>query len=79
MSPKWLPDYVRVAPSLPQTETMKVLRRQLKEEHFDLSRVTDTIYWRERGEASYKPFTEADLDRVRAAFEEAGRPEALGS
>ena len=77
LSPKWMPDYVRVAQSLPQTKTLKILRRELKSEEFDLERVVDPIYWRERGERGFKPFCHDDWDRVVADFAREGRSEAL--
>jgi hypothetical protein len=31
------------------------------------------MYWRERGDTAFKPFTAADYERVTAAFEKTGR------
>ncbi len=73
MSRKWIPDYLRLARSLPQTDTLKVLRRHLKEDAFDPRRVTDPMYWRERGDAAYKIFGKSDFERVKRSFSRAGR------
>lgn len=73
MMTTWIPDYVRVLAELPQTGTLKILRRTLKTDGFDLERVADPVYWRERGEAAFKPFTRADLARLEARFADAGR------
>jgi fatty-acyl-CoA synthase len=73
LSPKWMPDYVRLASALPQTRTLKILRRDLKQEAFDLERVADPLYWRERGEVCWKRFSREDAARVREEFVRAGR------
>ena len=77
LAPKWMPDYLRVASSLPLTPTLKVLRRELKREAFDPRRVADPLWWRERGERSFKPFAAADFETVSAAFERTGRAAEL--
>jgi hypothetical protein len=40
-------------------------------------RVKDPLYFRERGDAAYKPFTNADWERLRAVFKNAERLELL--
>jgi fatty-acyl-CoA synthase len=77
MSRKWIPDYLRLASSLPQTDTLKVLRRDLKRDAFTPDRVGDPMCWRERGEAAYKTFTRSDYERVKQAFAAAGRAHDL--
>ena len=77
LSPQWMPDYLRIASSLPLTETHKVRRPELQKEGFDPGRVRDPILWRERGEQSWKPFGAEDYARVREAFERTGRAELL--
>ena len=72
-SPKWLPTYVRIAVELPMTATNKILVRELRRQKFRLEEVRDPIWWRERGETGYKPFTESDYQRVLAEFRAAGR------
>lgn len=74
LSERYRPRYVRVAASLPMTGTNKVVKRQLVQEKFRHDRVGDDQLWvRERGDDAYRPFTEADEARLRAAFEAAGR------
>jgi hypothetical protein len=46
-----------------------VLVRQLKREGVDLVHRPDLIvYWRSRGDTSYRRFTRADLDGLRSQF-----------
>jgi len=67
---KWAPRYVRVAETLPVTQTQKVLKRALRKEHWE---VDDPVWWRSaRGE----PLRVMDADargEVRARFEARGR------
>jgi fatty-acyl-CoA synthase len=77
MSEKWIPDYVRLMDALPQTDTVKTLRRPLKKDYFNAGRIAGPMYWRERGETTFKPFTEADYQRVKQTFVEAGRDDLL--
>ena len=61
------------------TQTQKVLVRNYKKLHFDRHRLPDQhlVYWRERGDAAFKPFTAADYERVRAEFERQEKLEVL--
>jgi acyl-CoA synthetase (AMP-forming)/AMP-acid ligase II len=77
MSDKWIPDYVRVMENLPQTDTVKILRRVLKRDYFNPEKVRDTMYWRERGETGFKPFSAADYEKVKETFVKAGRDDLL--
>jgi len=77
MSRKWIPDYLRLASSLPQTDTLKVLRRDLKRDSFNRDRVGEPMFWRERGDIAFKPFTRQDHERVKQAFADAGRSHDL--
>jgi len=72
LSPKWIPSFVRVARDLRRTETNKILKRDLQREAFLLDRVTDPIYWRERGDPGYRPFTREDLARHLERFRRSG-------
>ncbi|MGH7898642.1 MAG: AMP-binding enzyme, partial [Candidatus Binatia bacterium] len=76
-SPKWLPTYVRLGRDIPMTPTNKVLVRELRRQKFRLEEVSDPIYWRERGDAAYKPFAAADYERVLGEFAAAGREHLL--
>ena len=77
MSDKWIPDYIRLMDALPQTDTVKTLRRPLKKDYFSAEKIADAMYWRERGEESFKPFSRDDYQKVKATFVEAGRDDLL--
>lgn len=65
---KWAPRYVRVTDALPATSTNKVLKRQLRDEGWD---ITDPVWWREGRSGDYALMTAADAEALRARF--AGR------
>jgi fatty-acyl-CoA synthase len=73
MDRKWFPDFVRVVSDFEYTGTQKVLVRELKHVHFDPNRVADPLWFRERGDSAFRPFTRADWERVRATFRAAER------
>jgi len=78
MDRKWFPDFVRLVDDFEYTQTQKVLVRNLKKVHFDRRRVPDEpIFWRERGDKAFKPFTAADFQRLQAEFVERERAELL--
>ncbi len=78
MDRKWFPDFVRVVDEFEYTETQKVLVRNLKKCHFDRRRLADEpIFWRSRGESSFKVFSEDDFRALRADFEKAERAALL--
>jgi len=78
MDPKWFPDFVRIEEQLPLSPTQKVLVRHLKREHFDVRNHPDMIvYFRERGDTTFKRFGVDDYDRLRREFEENGRERLL--
>jgi fatty-acyl-CoA synthase len=78
MDRKWFPDFVRVVGDFEYTQTQKVLVRNLKRDHFDLNRLPgEPIYWRERGDKTFKPFTRADYERLRKEFAARERLELL--
>jgi len=73
MDRKWFPDFVRVVEDFQYTGTQKILVRNLKAVHFDPSRVTDPLFWRERGDSAYKPFGAGDYAAIRSKFQESER------
>jgi len=74
MDPKWFPDFVRIVDEFEYTQTQKVLVRNLKRDHFDLRRLGDElVFWRQRGDTSYRTFTRAEFDLLRKEFEAAER------
>ncbi len=73
MDRKWFPDFVRIVDDFEYTGTQKILVRNLKAAHFDPSRVSDPLYWRERGDTAFRPFTLDDYAALRKRFAEAER------
>ncbi|HVM97849.1 MAG TPA: AMP-binding protein [Candidatus Acidoferrales bacterium] len=72
MDRKWFPDFVTIVDDFEYTQTQKVLVRNYKKVHFDLKRQAPgtKIYWRERGDKSFKPLTASDYERLRKEFAE---------
>ena len=69
MDRKWMPDFVRVVDDFEYTQTQKVLVRNVKKVHVDLRRIPDAaIYWRQRGDTSYRRFTPEDYAALRREF-----------
>jgi fatty-acyl-CoA synthase len=78
MDRKWFPDFVRIVDEFSYTETQKVLVRHLKREHFDRRRLPDApLYWRERGDTTYRPFGAEDFAQLRERFVERERADLL--
>jgi fatty-acyl-CoA synthase len=79
MDRKWFPDFVRVVNDFEYTETQKVLVRSLKRQHFGRQHVGgDRLYWRRRGDDSFKPFTAEDYENLRQEFVAGERVHLLG-
>ena len=78
MDRKWFPDFVRVVEEFEYTQTQKVLVRNLKQAHFDLRRLQGgEVYWRRRGETSFRLFTHEDWEAMRREFAASERLELL--
>ncbi|MGH7788053.1 MAG: AMP-binding protein [Candidatus Binatia bacterium] len=78
MDRKWFPDFVRVVDDFEYTQTQKVLVRNYKKEHFDRRRLADApLYWRRRGDTTFKPFAAADYQALREEFAEREKLEVL--
>jgi fatty-acyl-CoA synthase len=74
LSPKWHPRYVRIAHSLPQTPSNKVLSRVLQHDKFRSDRTGgDPVWVRGRGEDTYHLMTTEEEADLRKAFEAEGR------
>jgi len=74
VGPKWRPRYIRVSDELPSTATNKVLKRTLVHEKFRSDRVGgDVVWFRDRGEDVYRPFTSDDEAALQLKFAAAGR------
>jgi fatty-acyl-CoA synthase len=69
MDRKWFPDFVRVVEEFEYTQTEKILVRNLKAVHFDRRRLPDgTIFFRTRGDTTYRPLTAPDYAKLREEF-----------
>ncbi|MEO8602993.1 MAG: AMP-binding protein [bacterium] len=69
MDRKWFPDFIRLVDDFEFTQTQKVLVRNYKKTHFDRNRLpSDVIFWRQRGDTTFKPFTPDDYAALRAEF-----------
>jgi fatty-acyl-CoA synthase len=70
MDRKWFPDFVRVVDEFEYTQTEKILVRNLKTVHFDRRRLPDAaLYFRTRGDTTYRPLTDAEFAKLRSEFE----------
>jgi fatty-acyl-CoA synthase len=70
---KWAPRFVRVIGALPVSAANKVDKKPLRAAAWNTD---DPVWWRPPREDAYRPLTDADRDRLGAAFAEHGR-EAL--
>jgi fatty-acyl-CoA synthase len=77
MDRKWFPDFVRVVDDFEYTGTQKILVRNLKAVHYDPRRVGNPLYFRERGDSSYKTLTAEDFEKMRKKFSAAEKLELL--
>jgi fatty-acyl-CoA synthase len=74
MDRKWIPDFVRVVEGFEFTQTQKILVRNLKRDHFHRGRLPDApLWWRQRGDRGFRPFTGEDWEAQRAEFARAER------
>lgn len=79
MDRKWFPDFVRVVDEFEYTQTEKILVRNMKKVHFDLNRLGDgvPVWWRRRGDTSYRPLTRDAYEGLRREFAEREKLELL--
>jgi hypothetical protein len=78
MDRKWFPDFVRVVEEFEYTQTEKILVRNLKRVHFDLTRVGDApVYFRRRGDSAYRRLTTAAYQQIREEFAAAEKLDLL--
>ncbi|MCU1460456.1 MAG: hypothetical protein JWO37_531 [Acidimicrobiales bacterium] len=71
---KWAPRFVRVTPELPITQTSKVLKRELRREHWECA---EPVWWQADKDGRYTRMTPADTATLRAQFEARGRGHVL--
>lgn len=74
MDPKWMPDYIRIIDEMPVTSTQKILVRPFKKVHFNIMQNPDMrVYFRERGDTTYRELTPEAFSEIQARFVETGR------
>ncbi len=71
---KWTPRFVRVAATLPVTETSKVLKRVLRRDRWETD---DPVWWQQEKGGAYRRLTPADVDALRTEFAARGRQPVL--
>ncbi len=71
---KWTPRFVRVAATLPVTETSKVLKRVLRRDRWETD---DEVWWQPEKGGGYRRLTPADVEALRAEFAARGRQPVL--
>jgi fatty-acyl-CoA synthase len=71
---KWTPRFVRIAETLPVTETSKVLKRVLRRDRWECD---DPVWWQPEKGAPYRPMTAADVDDLRREFAARGHERVL--
>ncbi len=78
LGPKWVPRYVRVCESLPQTATGKVTKVGLRAEAWACD---EPVWWRPLGssEVHFVPLTDADREELAAGLSANGRPPVGGA
>lgn len=69
---KWFPDFVRVVDDFPWTATHKIRVRDLKAAHYHPDRA-NRVWWRGRGDTTFRPFDRAAFAALSADFAAAGR------
>jgi fatty-acyl-CoA synthase len=71
---KWAPRFVRVADTMPVTETSKILKRALRRDRWEAG---DPVWWKPETGSAYRRLTAADIDALRAEFAARGREPVL--
>jgi fatty-acyl-CoA synthase len=73
LGPKWIPRYVRISASLPQTATGKVTKVGLRAEAWACD---EPVWWRtlDSTEVRYERLTDDDREKLAAGLAENGRP-----
>ncbi|HMF03762.1 MAG TPA: acyl-CoA synthetase, partial [Acidimicrobiia bacterium] len=71
---KSTPRFVRVAETMPVTETSKVLKRALRRDRWETG---DPVWWQPETGGLYRRLTPADVDALRAEFAARGREPVL--
>ena len=80
MDPKWMPDYIRVVDKFTVTDTQKIIVRPFKREHFNIEGNPGMqIYFRKRGDNTYRKLTADEFNKLSEAFKTNGREAILAS
>lgn len=78
MDPKWMPDYIRIIDSFPVTDTQKIMVRPYKRESFNIEKNPDMqVFFRERGDTSYRHLTREKFLELKEGFRKNGRESLL--
>jgi len=78
MDPKWMPDYIRTVEKFPVTDTQKVIVRPFKRENFNIeNNPRMQIYFRKRGDNTYRRLTPDEFDKIKEDFKVNGREAIL--
>jgi fatty-acyl-CoA synthase len=76
MDPKWIPDFIRTVTAFEMTPTQKVVVRSLKRQHFRPDSAAP-VFFRERGDETYRPLGECEYADLERRFRENGRAPLL--
>ncbi len=77
MDPKWMPDFIRIVDAFPVTDTHKIAVKPYKQAHFNIDIRPDmTIFFRERGDHTFRRLTPELYRQLKEKFIRNGR-EAL--
>jgi fatty-acyl-CoA synthase len=71
---KWMPRFVRMAETLPVTETSKVLKRVLRRERWECE---DPVWWQPEKGVPYRRMSASDVDSLRREFAARGHERVL--
>lgn len=78
MDPKWMPDYIRVIDKFTVTDTQKIIVRPFKRENFNIDKTPGMqIYFRQRGDATYRKLTSEEFNKIKGDFKANGRETIL--
>jgi fatty-acyl-CoA synthase len=78
MDPKWMPDYIRIVDKFTVTDTQKVIVRPFKRENFNIEKTPGMqIYFRIRGDESYRKLTPDEFNKIKNDFKTNGRETIL--
>lgn len=80
MDPKWMPDYIRVIEKFSVTDTQKIIVRPFKKENFNLDANPHMqIYFRKRGDNTYRELTSEEFNKIKDDFKTNGRETILAT